>query len=74
MEDAGRLVEVVESRFAPTAAVVGALAVVVFLSKMEVLVEEDEGRLGVAVSGPPVADVLGRVLAAALSLVAPTAG
>ncbi|KAF3836179.1 hypothetical protein F7725_028737 [Dissostichus mawsoni] len=54
--DAGRLVEVVEGRFAPTAAVVGALAVVVFLSKMEVLVEEDEGRLGVAVSGPPVAD------------------
>lgn len=73
-EDAGRLVEVVEGRFGPAAAVDGALAVVVFLSEMEVVVVEDAGRLVGAAAEPPAAAALGRVLAAALGLVAPAAG
>lgn len=74
VEDAGRLVEVVEGRFGPAAAVDGALAVVVFLSKMEVVVVVDVGRLVGAVPEPPAAALLGRVLAAALGLVARAAG
>ena len=75
VEDGGRLVEVVEGRFGPAAAVDGALAVVVFLSKMEVVVVvEDAGRLVSAVAEPPAAAAPGRVLAAALGLVAPATG
>lgn len=74
LEDEGRLVEVVEGRFGPAAAVDGALVTVVFLSEVEV-VEEGVGRLVRAAAAPPLAAaVLGRVLAAALSLVTPAAG
>lgn len=71
-EDAVRLVDVVESRFGPAAAVDGALVVVVFLSEVVEVVMEDVGRLVVTV--PPAVALLGRVLVAAVSLVAPTAG
>ena len=71
-EDGGRLVDVVGGRFGPAAAVDGALAVVVFLSEVE-MVFEGVGRLVAA--GTPVAVLLGRVLAAAaVGLVAPAAG
>lgn len=70
-EDARRLVDVATGRFGPAAAVGGALAVVVFLSEVEVVLE-GVGRLAGAV--PPAAALLGRVLAAAVGLVAPAAG
>lgn len=63
--------DVVGGRFGPAAAVDGALAVVVFLSEVD-MVFEGVGRLVAA--GPPAAALLGRVLAAAVGLVAPAAG
>lgn len=69
----GRLVELVEGLFGPAAVVDGALAVVDFLSVVEVLV--DVGRLVVAAAVvPPAAAELGRTLAAAFGLAAPAAG
>lgn len=72
----------VEGRFGPAAAadgalaVGGALAVVVFLSEVEVvvMVVEDAGRLVGAGTEPPAAAVLGRDLEAALGLADPAAG
>lgn len=63
----------VEGRFGAAAAVDGALAAVVFLSEVEVVVVvvESVGRL--VATEPPTAVLLGRVLAAAVGLVAPTA-
>lgn len=72
-DDERRLV-VVEGCFGPAEAVDGALAVVVFLSEVEV---GGEGlrRLVGAVSEPPLAAAEpGRILAAVLGLVAPAAG
>lgn len=71
-DDAGRLVDVVEGRFGPAAAVDAALAVLVFFSEVEVVVVESVGRL--VGTEPPAAALLGRVLAAADVLVAPAAG
>lgn len=66
--------EVVEGRFRPAAVVDGALVVVGFLSEVEV-VEEGVGRLVGTEAEPTLAPaVLGRDLAAVLSLVAPAAG
>lgn len=72
-EDVGRLVEVVAGRFGPAAADDGVLVVAVFLSE-RVVVVEDVRRLVGAVTEPPAAAAVGRVLAAALGLVAPAAG
>lgn len=71
-EDARRLADVAGGRLAPAAAAaVGALAAVGFLSEAEVV--EVVGRLAGA-AAPPTAALLGRVLAAAVSLVALVAG
>lgn len=70
-EDARRLADVAGGRLAPAAAAVGALATVGFLSEAEVV--EVVGRLAGA-AAPPAAVLLGRVLAAAVGLVALVAG
>lgn len=59
-----------EDRFGPAAAVDGALAVVVFLSEMEVVVE-GVGRLVRPVTEPPAEEELGRILDTALGLFDP---
>lgn len=71
-----RLAEVVEGRLDPAAVVEGALAVVVFLSVVwgVEVATEDTGRLVRPGAGPAAPAVLGRILAAALGLVAPAAG
>lgn len=70
-EDAGRPVDVAESRFGPAAAVSGALAVVVFLSEVKVVLEGGSRFVG---AKPPAVALLGRVLAAAAGLAALAAG
>lgn len=80
VEDAGRLVELaeVEGRFGPAAAaadVESGLVVVVFLSEMEEeVVVEVVGRLVSPAAEPAAAELVGRVLAAALGFVGPAAG
>lgn len=71
-----RRLAVVEGRLDPAAVVEGALAVVVFLSVVwgAEVVTEDTGRLVRPGAGPAAPAVLGRILAAALGLVAPAAG
>lgn len=72
--DTRRLVEVVEGCFGPAGPVDGALAVVVFLSEVEVG-KEGLRRLAGAAGEPPLAAAEpGRILAAVLGLVAPAAG
>ena len=73
-DDKGRLAGPVEGRFRPAVPVDGALAVVAFLSELEV-VEVGVGRLLGAASEPLLAAAeLGRILAAALGLVNPAPG